>query len=80
MEENLGKDIIIEMISEIDEQKRKKILKKISEDYNLDALDVGFDYNEDKVEGIPQCKLDVVFGKGYLLAIKHIQKYIDETL
>ena len=77
--ENLGMDIINEILFNTSEEKKEKILKKINEDRKLDALSVGFDYNTYKIENIPQCEVDVVFGEGYLLAIKHIEDYLKKT-
>ena len=38
-----------------------------------DALDIGFQYNENKLENIAQCLVDDIFGQGYLLALEHLK-------
>jgi hypothetical protein len=64
-----------------DDLGRECVDKKINEETPIEtqqALMIGFEHNKTKVEDIPQCILDEVFGKGYLLALKHVKEMNDK--
>ena len=83
MEENtnLGKLIIEDMIMEMDGEEAKKLLEWIEKEHQDDVLQIGFEYNERK-EGseVPQCVLDEQFGKGYVLALRHMQEELNKLV
>jgi len=57
------------------------ILEWIETEHKKDVLEIGLEYNEKVVDsGVPQCVLDEQFGKGYILALRHMEKKLIDLL
>ena len=72
---DLGKVIIDDMIMNMTEEEAKNLLEWIETEHKKDVLEIGLEYNEKVADSeVPQCVLDEQFGKGYILALRHMEK------
>ena len=71
---DFGKDIIKDMLLDIDETKMLEWLEKENE---LDALQIGTAYNDKVSSDVSPITFDRIFGYGYICALRHMQEIID---
>ena len=75
---NLGKLIIEDMVMEMNGEEAKKLLEWIEKEHTEDVLQIGFEYNKrEENDEVPQCVRDEYFGKGYVLALRHMQEELN---
>lgn len=82
MEENidLGREIIKDIMLDVDETDVEKLLNWIKKERLDDAVHIGFQYNDlDEDNGvISKGEKDKFFGLGYICAIRHMLEQINK--